>query len=73
VGYQPYGEEARSEVRPTPAAESKSFLSERYDSAAALMVLNARYYDPRIARFIQPDLLDPDVPGRDQSLCLCRQ
>ncbi|MCF3934400.1 RHS repeat-associated core domain-containing protein, partial [Acuticoccus sp. M5D2P5] len=63
VGYQPYGEEARSEVRPTPAAESKSFLSERYDEAAALMYLNARYYDPRIARFIQPDLLDPDVPG----------
>ncbi|MCF3934419.1 hypothetical protein L1787_13495, partial [Acuticoccus sp. M5D2P5] len=63
VGYQPYGEEARSEVRPTPAAASKSFLSERYDEAAALMYLNARYYDPRIARFIQPDLLDPDVPG----------
>ncbi|MCF3934396.1 hypothetical protein L1787_13375 [Acuticoccus sp. M5D2P5] len=50
-------------MRPTPAAESKSFLSERYDEAAALMDLNARYYDPRIARLIQPDLLDPDVPG----------
>ncbi|MCF3933408.1 RHS repeat-associated core domain-containing protein [Acuticoccus sp. M5D2P5] len=50
-------------MRPTPAAESKCFLSERYDEAGALMDLNARYDDPRIARFIQPDLLDPDVPG----------
>ncbi|XWN32957.1 MAG: RNase A-like domain-containing protein [Devosia sp.] len=63
ISYAPYGEQTRVNQTPTPAEESKSFLSERFDEAAGLMYLNARYYDPIIARFVQPDLLDPTEPG----------
>ncbi|XWN29787.1 MAG: RHS repeat-associated core domain-containing protein [Devosia sp.] len=63
ISYAPYGEQTRVNQTPTPAEESKSFLSERFDEAAGLMYLNARYYDPIIARFVQPDHLDPIVSG----------
>lgn len=36
---------------------------ERYDAEAGLQYLNARYYDPKLALFIQPDWLDPTQPG----------
>lgn len=35
--------------------ESKGFTGERYDGDAGLQYLNARYYDPKLAMFIQPD------------------
>ncbi|MCB2127824.1 MAG: RHS repeat-associated core domain-containing protein, partial [Rhodobacteraceae bacterium] len=35
--------------------ETKGFIGERYDDASGLQYLNARYYDPRLAMFIQPD------------------
>ncbi|MCF3931811.1 hypothetical protein L1787_00085 [Acuticoccus sp. M5D2P5] len=41
------------------AKAAESFLSERCDEAVTLMDPKARYYDPRITRFIQSDLLDP--------------
>lgn len=63
ISYASYGEQTRVNQTPTPAEESKSFLSERFDEAAGLMYLNARYYDPIIARFVQPDTLDPTTPG----------
>lgn len=31
----------------------------RYDADAGLQYLNARYYDPRLGMFIQPDWFDP--------------
>ncbi len=46
-----------------PAGESKGYIGERYDTESALMYLNARYYDPVVGRFIQPDPLDPATPG----------
>ncbi|XWN29790.1 MAG: RHS repeat-associated core domain-containing protein [Devosia sp.] len=63
ISYAPYGEQTRVNQTPTPAEETKSFLSERFDEAAGLMYLNARYYDPIIARFVQPDTLDPTERG----------
>ncbi|MBL1437667.1 MAG: RHS repeat-associated core domain-containing protein [Rhodobacteraceae bacterium] len=35
--------------------EEHSFIGERFDVSTGLLYLNARYYDPAIGRFIQPD------------------
>ncbi len=56
--YSPYGEQLGF----AGVTESKGFIGERHDRPD-LMYLNARYYDPILARFIQPDPLDPAVPG----------
>lgn len=53
-----------SHTEPNKASRLRErFLSERFDEAAGLMYLNALYYDPIIARFVQPDTLDPTEPG----------
>ncbi|NOX72567.1 MAG: RHS repeat-associated core domain-containing protein [Alphaproteobacteria bacterium] len=36
---------------------------ERFDSDAGLQYLNARYYDPELGRFIQPDWFEVTEPG----------
>ena len=43
--------------------ESHGFIGERHDAETGLMYLNARYYDPKLGRFLSPDTLDPMVPG----------
>ena len=43
----------RGATGPSPPAHG--YIGERYDDAAGLQYLNARYYDPRLAMFIQPD------------------
>ena len=48
---------------PDLPAEAKGFIGERYDADAGLMYLNARYYDPELALFIQPDWLDVTEQG----------
>jgi len=58
--YRPYGEQLQS-ISLTP--ESKGFIGERLDDETGLMYLNARYYDPVLGRFLQPDPLDPTAPG----------
>ena len=47
----------------TAAGETKGFIGERFDADAGLQYLNARYYDPRLGMFIQPDWLDPTQQG----------
>jgi len=42
---------------------AKSFIGERHDPETGLTYLNARYYDPTLARFIQPDWWDPADPA----------
>jgi RHS repeat-associated protein len=44
-------------------AESKGYIGERHDVETGLIYLNARYYDPVIARFVSPDWLDPNKAG----------
>ncbi len=40
----------------SPVAEdTEGFIGERYDEETGLQYLNARYYDPLLGRFIQPD------------------
>jgi RHS repeat-associated protein len=53
--FRPYGQEVPYIKNATVATESKGFIGERYDGDAGLQYLNARYYDPKLAMFIQPD------------------
>jgi RHS repeat-associated protein len=48
---------------PLQVTPSKGYIGERYDSESGLMYLHARYYDPALGRFIQPDTWDPAEPG----------
>jgi RHS repeat-associated protein len=43
----------------------QGLIGQRHDDETGLIYLNARYYDPVLARFIQPDPLDPIIPGVD--------
>jgi len=52
--YRPYGEEV-TQLQPLTLPETKGFIGERFDDASGLQYLNARYYDPRLGLFIQPD------------------
>jgi len=40
---------------PTAQREDKGYIGERLDAAVGLQYLNARYYDPRMGMFLQPD------------------
>ena len=62
ANYRPYGERMLSVATVT---ETKGFIGQRHDDETSLIYLNARYYDPVLARFIQPDDLDPIIPGVD--------
>jgi RHS repeat-associated protein len=58
VQYDPYGEVLTSTL---PAdLTDRLFTSQRFDSSSGLYYYNARYYDPHLGRFIQPDSLVPD-------------
>ncbi|WP_176832935.1 RHS repeat-associated core domain-containing protein [Celeribacter baekdonensis] len=61
--YAPFGEAFDEMLSLTRADETKGFIGERFDADAGLQYLNARYYDPRLGLFIQPDWLDPTQPG----------
>jgi len=58
--YRPYGERL---VTLGTVPESKGFIGERTDDETGLAYLHARYYDPQLGIFIQPDTLDPTVEG----------
>jgi RHS repeat-associated protein len=58
--FRPYGAKAR--VLGTHV-ETKGFIGERHDAETGFLYLNARYYDPALARFISPDWWDPNQPG----------
>ncbi|AVW92989.1 RHS repeat domain-containing protein [Celeribacter baekdonensis] len=61
--YAPFGEAFDEMLSLTAADETKGFIGERFDADAGLQYLNARYYDPRLGLFIQPDWLDPTQLG----------
>jgi RHS repeat-associated protein len=58
--YRPFGEKGPESGT---HAESKGWIGERHDAETGLIYLNARYYDPVIARFVSPDWWDPNKPG----------
>ncbi len=47
----------------TEAPESKSYIGERYDTETGLIYLHARYYDPALGLFTQPDWWMPTDEG----------
>ncbi|WP_227754607.1 RHS repeat domain-containing protein, partial [Stagnihabitans tardus] len=55
--YRPYGnaDETLTWRSGTSQPESHGYIGERLDADAGLQYLNARYYDPKLAMFIQPD------------------
>jgi RHS repeat-associated protein len=61
--YRPYGQVSQWVTGPAAAAEDQGFTGQRHDAGAGLIYLNARYMDPELGRFIQPDWRDPDQPG----------
>jgi RHS repeat-associated protein len=44
-------------------AEQKGWIGERYDADAGLQYLNARYYDPELGVFLQPDWFEVTASG----------
>jgi RHS repeat-associated protein len=56
--YDPYGEIISSTL--PVALTDRLFTGQRFDSSTGLYYYNARYYDPYLGRFIQPDTLVPD-------------
>ena len=61
--YHPYGE-ARS---PLSSLTTRRFTGQYHEAALGLYFYGARWYDPLLGRFTQPDTIVPD-PGDPQSL-----
>jgi len=53
--YTPFGDPDTTPLLATATPEERSFIGERYDASTGLLFLNARYYDPDLGRFLQPD------------------
>ncbi|MBI3324328.1 MAG: VCBS repeat-containing protein [Candidatus Omnitrophica bacterium] len=67
--HAPFGEFSRQDL---PAGQRSpvtdhAFTGQRRDASTALYFYQARYYDPHLGRFTQPDPLVPD-PGDPQTL-----
>ncbi|MGF7055671.1 RHS repeat-associated protein [Bosea sp. OAE752] len=62
--YQAFGEQIGAATGPAANDnETKGYIGETADAETGLIYLNARYYDPVLARFISPDWLDPWKEG----------
>jgi RHS repeat-associated protein len=61
--YGPFGQPLTSNG--SVALQGKGYINERFDPETGLQYLNARYYDPLLARFLTPDTWDPELPGVD--------
>ncbi|MEP3893190.1 MAG: RHS repeat-associated core domain-containing protein [Litorimonas sp.] len=61
--YKPFGEENESVLAASKAQETIGWIGERHDAGAGLQYLNARYYDPELALFIQPDWFEVTETG----------
>jgi RHS repeat-associated protein len=60
VSFRPFGDAA---TQTGTDAETKGWIGEAADPESGLVYLNARYYDPLIARFVSPDWWDPNKEG----------
>jgi RHS repeat-associated protein len=61
--YKPFGEPSEWVLPGNAAPESKGWIGERYDADAGLQYLNARYYDPDLSLFLQPDWFEVTKAG----------
>ena len=62
--FLPFGASAAEEITSVLVpSDAKGFIGERFDSDAGLQYLNARYYDPALGLFLQPDWFEVTQPG----------
>jgi RHS repeat-associated protein len=61
--YKPFGEQTETLSPANLTPESKGWIGKRYDADAGLQYLNARYYDPVLGLFLQPDWFEVLRPG----------
>jgi RHS repeat-associated protein len=61
--YKPFGEQSEWVTPGNAAPETKGWIGERYDADAGLQYLNARYYDPALGMFLQPDWFEVTKVG----------
>jgi RHS repeat-associated protein len=60
---KPFCEQAKVLQATQVNPEHKGWIGERYDADAGLQFLNARYYDPELGFFLQPDWFEVTAPG----------
>ena len=61
--FKPFGEQSEWLLPGNAAPETKGWIGERYDADAGLQYLNARYYDPELSLFLQPDWFEVTKVG----------
>ncbi len=61
--YKPFGEQSEWLLPGNEAPETKGWIGERFDADAGLQYLNARYYDPELSLFLQPDWFEVAKAG----------
>ncbi|WP_377512728.1 RHS repeat-associated core domain-containing protein [Octadecabacter sp. R77987] len=62
--YAPFGAVVLAQTfDPAVAPEARGFIGERFDADAGLQYLNARYYDPELGLFLQPDWFEVTDAG----------
>lgn len=61
--HKPFGEQSEWLSPTQTAPETKGWIGERYDADAGLQYLNARYYDPVLGMFLQPDWFEVTKKG----------
>jgi RHS repeat-associated protein len=57
--YAPYGDRQVTAPSGCGVNEERGFIGERHDAEAGLLYLHARFYDPKLGRFLSPDWWDP--------------
>jgi RHS repeat-associated protein len=57
--YAPYGDRQVTAPSGCGTGEERGFIGERHDAEAGLLYLHARFYDPKLGRFLSPDWWDP--------------
>ena len=58
-----FGTESESVLTASAEPETIGWIGERFDAGAGLQFLNARYYDPELGLFLQPDWFEVTEPG----------
>jgi RHS repeat-associated protein len=61
--YAPYGKRSETQVSGSVPGNPKGYINQRNDPSTGLLYLNARYLDPDLGLFTQPDTLDPLLLG----------
>ncbi|MEP2717614.1 RHS repeat-associated core domain-containing protein [Pseudophaeobacter sp.] len=63
VPYAPFGIPRDWVSDIAASAEDHAYIGERFDAAVGLIFLNARYYDPELGLFTQPDWFEVTKQG----------